>query len=141
MYLRSTMAREWIVELDDWPLVVLHLDGAPDTPRLESFEEALDAVLTREARCGVVLDMTGAAPDAGRRRRTAMVVDQRRAAIERWVVAGALIVPSAFHRGVLTAMRWIFTAPLAIPWESFGTPEPARAFIRGQLAREARTAL
>ncbi|MCB9597027.1 MAG: hypothetical protein H6719_30165 [Sandaracinaceae bacterium] len=135
------MSRRWEADFDEWPVAGVRLQGAGSSAApFESFTDAVDAILRREERCAIVLDLTGASPDANRRRLTAAALDARHEPLERWVVAGALVVPSPVHRGILTAVQWLNPRPLRVAWETFGTPADARAWARTQLRDAARDA-
>ncbi|MCC6216410.1 MAG: hypothetical protein IT376_16230 [Polyangiaceae bacterium] len=108
-----------------------HAAAAPD---LESWFACLDELLRRATGANVVvLDLTGARPDAGRRRRVFdWAVANRKAYLER-IRAAAIVAPSPLLRGVLTAARWFL--PMTIRHEIFDHVDPALAWAREEWRR------
>jgi hypothetical protein len=125
---------EWRLEASGWPLAELRLHPSDDDHgRLDTFLVSVEGLLSRPGPCVVVLDLSGAEPDAHRRQRLAELVARDRARIDRVVHAAAVVVPSAFHRGILTAVKWLNARPLALEWQPFATYGEARAWAEGRL--------
>jgi len=109
------------------PLVLIRLPpGTKDPPDLPALIADLDALLARRERIVIAMDLTGAAPDAGRRKATVDWLKKNQAALERYVVAFALVAPSAFHRGLFVATQWFVKMPN--PVEVFGDLSSALAW-------------
>jgi hypothetical protein len=117
----------------------LRLDdrSGQDVPELGSWYEAMEE-LHRRGSGGVLvlLDLTGARPDAGRRRQVFEWAAANRHRFASIVRGGAIVAPSPFLRGVLTAARWFL--PMALPHEIFDAYEPALAWLRARAADQAR---
>jgi hypothetical protein len=54
----------------------------------------------------VVYDLTGSRPDAQRRRLVINWLKQNHERLTRYVLASAIVAPTAFHRGILVATFW-----------------------------------
>jgi len=121
------------VEESERPLVVLRLDDPSDegAPDFASFLAGLDriAALSRETRVRIVLDLTGAKPDADRRRRFAEWLRTQGPDIRPHVDAFAIVAPSAMLRGTITAMRWFFPERM-LHSETFDRRDRAVAWAR-----------
>lgn len=129
---------EWYADVGRWPLAVIRLHGAEldPEPEFETFAQAIDVCLDRRESCVIVMNLTGAKPDASRRRRVAELMDSRRELVQTYVDAAALVVPSALQRGVLTAVRWLNPHPYDLDWDTFSTEGAAVRWLeRRNLAR------
>ena len=117
-----------VVALDDARAI-----GAPDA---ESFFLGLERVkvLSSKSPCYVVLDLTGAAPDAQRRQRLVTWLRSHGSTLRAQVVAIAIVAPSTFLRGALTAVRWFMTDRVMVS-EVFETRLEALRWIELQQRR------
>ena len=92
-------------------MLVVHLDDPSGrvAPDFESLFTALARVrqLALAGSLDLVLDLTGARPDAERRRRLAEWLKVDAMPIRHRIRAFAIVAPSAFLRGSITAMRWL----------------------------------
>jgi hypothetical protein len=118
------------------PLVVLHLDDAsgieaPDFDTMLASLGQLKALAVRE-KLYVVLDLTGSRPDAQRRQRLVDWLRKDGLALRPRIEAFAVVAPSAFLRGALTAVRWFFPERLRSS-EVFETRAAALDWIEPKL--------
>jgi len=101
----------WVIDESRLPLLIVHLDDP--SGRVAPDFESLYAVLARvkvvaQARTiYVILDLTGAQPDAERRRRLAEWLRVDAVPIRPRVAALAVVAPSPFLRGTITAISWL----------------------------------
>ena len=113
-------------------MVVVHLDD-PSGRVVPDFE-SLFTVRARVKQLALggpldlVLDLTGARPDAERRRRLAEWLQVDAVPIRHRIRAFAIVAPSAFLRGSITAMRWFFPERM-LHSEVFDTRAAALAWI------------
>jgi hypothetical protein len=102
----------WVLDESRPPVVVLRLDdpSGREAPDFESMLTAMGQLRTLHPgrRLYVVLDLTGARPDAQRRQRLVDWLKREGATVRPRVAAFAIVAPSAFLRGALTAVRWFF---------------------------------
>jgi hypothetical protein len=126
----------WRADTSRHPLIVLRLVGADGVqqPDFESLIRIADGLIEKRERVVVVYDLTGSKPDAQRRQLLVTWLRENMANLSPWVVASAIMAPTAFHRGVLVATFW-FIKPKT-PVEVFGQlPEAIDwAIAQGQLA-------
>ena len=125
---------DWEADLGDWPIATIQVVGGEHLghPTFDAFAAAVSTVLDRGERCAIVLDATGARPSAQTRRAVATLMQERRSEIERHVGAGALVLPNAFYRGILTAVRWLNPRPLQVPWDVFANRADARRWVHAR---------
>jgi len=130
------MARQWEADLKRWPVAIIALHGPDDgtQPSYESFVAACEACLARRARHGVVLDLTGAAPDARRRKAIIDWGKQHLAHMTRFNVGVAIVASSAPVRGIITAARWVVDPPF--PFSVFATRAEATTWVEDRLRAE-----
>lgn len=123
----------WRVTWLDGPIAVFSLDRkktgvAPDFESLLSiFEDSLE----QERPGGVVLDLEGAQPDAKKRMRLAQWIEQEKHRLSHFVRCAAVVVPSAFERGVFTAVLWLIKNP--IPTHAFESKAEALSWVQSFL--------
>jgi hypothetical protein len=124
------MAPRWVLDESLRPLLQVRLDdqSGREPPELESLLSALGGVIAlgREDTVQLMLDLTGASPDAERRRR---VADWLRR--DAWNSAFAVVAPNPFLRGTMTAMRWFFPKRM-LHSETFDSAESAIAWLRSR---------
>lgn len=126
------MTPRWVLDESRRPLLVVHLDdtSGASMPDLDSLIRALARIveLGREGEIQLVLDLTGAAPDADRRRRVAEWLKREASEVREHITAFAIVAPSAMLRGTITAIRWFFPDRV-MRGETFDTRERALAWI------------
>jgi hypothetical protein len=122
----------WVLDVSRRPLVLLHLDDTSgvDAPDFESLLASLGQLraLARREKLFVVLDLTGSRPDAQRRQRLVEWLRSEGLALRPRIEAFAIVAPSAFLRGALTAVRWFFPERLVVS-EVFHTRAAALDWI------------
>lgn len=103
---------------------------------MDSFFDALERVksLSAKARCYVVLDLTGAAPDAQRRQRLVAWLREHGSTVRAQVAAIAFVAPTTFQRGALTAVRW-FVPDRVMVSEVFETRRDALQWVEDKKRR------
>ena len=112
-------APRWIVDTSAMPVVVLRLPaGAKETSDLSALFSDFGAVLERRERFVLIIDLSQTNPDAARRKRIIEWIQAHIDAVRRYVVANALVAPTAFHRGIIVAATWFVKSD--IPVEVFG---------------------
>src|SRR5579863_4640067 len=99
---------QWRADTGRYPLVIVHLvdGGGQQQPDADSLVRIVEGFIEKRERVVVVYDLTDSRPDAQRRK---LLVDWLRNNVEdlaRYVLASAIVAPTAFHRGVLVAMFW-----------------------------------
>lgn len=126
------MAPSWVLDESKRPLLVVHLDVATSgtAPDLDSLLRALSRVvaLARQGPIQLLLDLTGASPDADRRRRVAAWLKGEASEVRDRITAFAIVAPSPLLRGTITAIRWFFPDRM-MRSETFDTRERALAWI------------
>ncbi len=126
------MPPRWVLDESKRPLVLVHLDDATGSapPDLDSLLRALSRVveLARETPIQLLLDLTGASPDADRRRRVAEWLQGDASQVRDRIIAFAIVAPSAMLRGTITAIRWFFPDRM-MRSETFETRERALTWI------------
>jgi hypothetical protein len=110
----------------------VHLDVATSgvAPDLASLLHALSRVveLARASPVQMLLDRTGASPDAERRSRVAEWLKGDALEVRDRITAFAIVAPSPLLRGTITAIRWFFPERM-LRSETFDTRERALAWI------------
>jgi hypothetical protein len=103
----------WRADTSRYPLIVVHLVGADaiQQPDVESILTIVNGVIDKRERVVVVYDLTGSKPDARRRQMLVSWLRQNGSTLSRFVMASAIVAPTAFHRGLLVATFW-FVNPL-----------------------------
>ncbi len=127
----------WVLDESRRPLVVAHIDDVSSkvAPDFESLLQVLDRlkVLARETPCYVVIDLTGAQPDARKRQRFVSWIRKDGLEIRERMGAIAVVAPSTMLRGAFTAIQWFVpervdrtevfeNRPAAIAWASAQMP-------------------
>lgn len=129
---------KWVLDESRVPLLIVHLDDpsgrvAPDFETLFTVLARLKTIAgTRTVY--VIMDLTGAQPDAERRRRLADWMKVDAVPIRQRVAAFAVVAPSAFLRGTLTAIRWFFPERM-LHSETFDTRAAALRWIEGEMTK------
>lgn len=121
---------DWKLDWSRRPIVLIYLDvrpGEDEAPNMESFMSAGRALLDSPVKLAVVLDLTGARPDAARRQKLIEWMSVNGDALRSVVSRAALVAPSAFLRGAFTAVSWFL--PRKVPHEIFATRAEALAWI------------
>jgi hypothetical protein len=133
--LHPVPAPHWIADRSRAPVVVLRVvgGGGRERPDFESFLLAAEQLLARAERVVIVQDLTHANPDAQRRKRLVEWTRANLGGLQRYMVAYAVVAPTAFHRGLIVATRW-FIQPTQ-PFEVFATLDEALVWARS-LAKE-----
>jgi hypothetical protein len=126
----------WHADTSRSPLIFVHLVGADGVqqPDVESLIRIVDGLMARRQRVVVVYDLTDSKPDAQRRQLLVTWLRENNEKLSRYVVASAVVAPTAFHRGILVATFW-FIKP-KMPVEVFGDRAAATnwAIAQGQSA-------
>jgi hypothetical protein len=126
----------WRADISRYPLIIVHLVGADgiQQPDAESLIRIVDGLIEKRERVVVVYDLTGSMPDAQRRQRLVIWLRENKENLSRYVVASAIVAPTAFHRGILVATFW-FIKPTT-PVEVFGDRPAAMlwAIAQGRIA-------
>jgi hypothetical protein len=131
----ASMAPRWVLDESGRPLLVIRLDdqSGREPPDFESLLAALGRAiaLAREETIQLLLDLTGASPNAERRRRLADWLRRDAWEVRDRVSAFAVVAPNPFLRGTITAMRWFFPEKMLYT-ETFDSAESAIAWIRSR---------
>lgn len=126
----------WHADTTRSPLIIVHLVGADGVqqPDVESLIGIVDGLIERRERVVVVYDLTDSRPDAQRRQLLVTWLRENNEKLSRYVVASAIVAPTALHRGILVATFW-FIEPKT-PVEVFGHRPAAMhwAIAQGQSA-------
>lgn len=134
------MPPKWVLDDSVKPVLVIALDdpSGREPPDLASLMSVLERVivLTETQRIRLVMDLTGASPDAERRRRMVTFLRERMWGARERIDAFAIVAPSPLLRGAITAMRWFFPERM-LHSETFDAREPALRWIRAVAARGA----
>lgn len=129
------MVPRWVIDESRSPLLVIRLDdqSGREAPDFETILAALGRAITlaRKHPIQLVLDLTGASPNAERRRRLADWLRNDAWAVRERVTAFAVVAPNPFLRGTITAMRWFFPERM-LRSETFDTAESAIKWIRSR---------
>jgi hypothetical protein len=122
----------WRADTRRYPLIIVHLVGADgiQQPDAESLIRIVDGLIEKRERVVVVYDLTGSMPDAQRRQRLVAWLRENLEKLSRYVVASAIVAPTAFHRGILVATFW-FIKPTT-PVEVFGDRATAVQWVIAQ---------
>jgi|SRR5580693_2736035 hypothetical protein len=110
----------WRADTKRYPLIVVHLVGADgiQQPDVESLIRIVDGLIEKRDRVVVVYDLTDSRPDAQRRQLLVTWLRENMEKVSRYVVASAIVAPTAFHRGILVATLWF--VHIKTPMEVFG---------------------
>jgi hypothetical protein len=126
----------WHADTSRYPLIFVHLVGADGVqqPDVESLIRIVEGLVEKRERVVVVYDITDSRPDAQRRQLLVTWLRENNEKLSRYVVASAIVAPTAFHRGILVATFW-FIKPKA-PVEVFSHRPAAMhwAITQGQSA-------
>ncbi|MGO9837547.1 MAG: hypothetical protein ACLP1X_25430 [Polyangiaceae bacterium] len=122
----------WCADTSRYPLIVVHLVGADGVqqPDAESLIRIVNGLIERRERVAVVYDLTDSKPDAQRRQLLVTWLRENLDQMSRYVVASAVVAPTAFHRGIIVATFW-FVNPKT-PVEVFGTRPAAMRWATAQ---------
>jgi hypothetical protein len=115
-----------------WPIVVAEWHGSMTDDELTRALAALDGLLARRQRFGLLLDARGAAglsPEARGRLVTHM---KENAAVTAKYLVQAGVIDSVLHRTLFYAVNLLFPNPF--PAKLFSQPESARAWLAQKLA-------
>jgi hypothetical protein len=98
----------WIADTSRHPLIVVHRVGADGTQQADhkSLIRIVEGLIVKRERVVVVYDLTGARPDAQRRQLLMTWLRANSEKLSRYVIASAIVAPTAFHRGILVATLW-----------------------------------
>jgi hypothetical protein len=98
----------WRADTSRYPLIFVHLFGADGVqqPDVESLIRIVDGLMEKRERVVVVYDITDSQPDAQRRQLLVTWLRENNEKLSRYVVASAIVAPTAFHRGILVATFW-----------------------------------
>jgi hypothetical protein len=98
----------WHADTSRYPLIFVHLVGADGVrqPDVESLIRIVDGLMEKRERVVVVYDITDSRPDAQRRQLLVTWLREKNEKLSRYVVASAIVAPTAFHRGILVATFW-----------------------------------
>jgi hypothetical protein len=98
----------WHADTSRSPLILVHLVGADGVqqPDVESLIRIVDGLIEKRERVVVVYDITDSRPDAQRRQLLVAWLRENNEKLSRYVVASAIVAPTAFHRGLLVATFW-----------------------------------
>jgi len=98
----------WHADTSRYPLIFVHLVGADGVrqPDVESLIRIVDGLMEKRERVVVVYDITDSRPDAQRRQLLVTWLRENNEKLSRYVVASAIVAPTAFHRGILVATFW-----------------------------------
>ncbi len=104
----------WQADTSRHPLIVVHLVGGDgiQQPDPQSLIRIVEGLIEKGERVVVVYDLTGAKPDAQRRRLLVTWLRNNREKLSRCAIASAIVARTAFHHGVLVAAFW-FVKPRA----------------------------
>jgi hypothetical protein len=98
----------WTAKTSAYPVIVVHLvdgDGGQQS-HPEGFVRVIEGILEKREPVVVVYDLTDSRPDAQRRRRVVTWLRQNHERLTRYIIASAIVAPTAFHRGILVAVFW-----------------------------------
>lgn len=128
----------WVLDETRRPLVIVHLDDptAKEAPDFESLLAAFARVkaLAEIAPCYVVVDLTGARPDARRRQRLVEWLKSEGLAVRDRLGAFGVVAPSTLLRGAFTAVQWFFLEGDRVKrTEVFADRATAIAWARAQM--------
>lgn len=119
------------------PIYVVSFEGLPNDAEFETYLKRLGTITERPNLKALVFDasLAGATPPSQRKRMAAWMKEYD-ALIRERTVGCAFVLPSAFQRGILTAILWL--QPMACPHAIVGTLDEALHWTNGMLAlREA----
>jgi hypothetical protein len=125
----------WQADTSHFPLIVVHLVGAGGAQQAgpESFIQVVQGLIEKRERIVIVYDLTHSKPDAHRRQLVVSWLRKNRANLSCYVIASAIVAPTAFHRGVLVAIFW-FIKP-RMPVQIFDDRDAAMRWATAQLQR------
>lgn len=125
------------VDESRWPLAIFESPGARHPAEIDqdSFYTELDRLLARGERFATLHDLTGTRPDAKRRRRFTDWTTQNEAILRSRLAAHAVVVDSAFLRGIITAVLWMTTPPC--PMRVFDDRLEAERWLLAELGARA----
>jgi hypothetical protein len=101
------------VSTEAWPLVIVRMPDKLDDPAIDSMLKGLDAVVALRTKFSILIDSRKLRhlPDARARARLGEYMKDRSFAEAAYNCGNAIIISSAWSRGVLTAINW-FRPPL-----------------------------
>jgi len=101
------------VDESRWPLAIFESPGARQPAEIDadSFYTELERLLAKGERFATLHDLRGTRPDAKRRRRFTDWTAANEAKLKTGLAAHAVVVDSAFLRGIITAVLWMTTPP------------------------------
>ena len=122
----------WLADISGHPLIIVHLVGADGVqqPDVESLIRIVNGLIEKRERVVVVYDLTDATPDAQRRKLLVTWLRGNMENMSRYVVASAIVAPTALQRGVLVSTFW-FIKPKT-PVEVFGDRPAAMHWATAQ---------
>jgi hypothetical protein len=131
----------WRADISRHPVIIVHLVGADgiQLPDVESLIRIVDGFIAKRERVAVVYDLTGSKPDAQRRQLLVTWLRENADKLSRYVIASAVVAPTAFHHGILVATLW-FVKPKA-PLMVFGDRPAAMHWAIAQAQRDGLTGL
>lgn len=120
------------IDESQWPLVRIRYDTSPSIEELDAHHARMDKMYEREGWRAVLIEVaTGVSLNAPMRRRQAEWLARQRAVMASKCAGLAFVLPSALHRGMLTAVLWI--QPLPAPHCVVSTVEEAETWCRERL--------
>jgi hypothetical protein len=126
------------IEVDEsrWPMLIIRWpSGSVTDADVEDFLTRSATHLTRGQRYASLHDGVRASGlDGKQRQRMSEYTDEHREALSRWMVAAAIVSPSAVVRGVVTAINWL--SPPPFPQRQFAMRSEAEAWIQGMLSAD-----
>ena len=114
----------WHADTSRYPLIFVHLVGADGVrqPDVESLIRIVDGLMEKRERVVVVYDITDSRPDAQRRQLLVTWLRENNEKLSRYVVASAIVAPTAFHRGILVPL--FGSSSRKRRWRSLATARP-----------------
>jgi hypothetical protein len=126
-----------VFDESEWPLLKFAMPAEMSSADRDAYHEGLRGYWSRGTPFCVLADMRGlASHSAYERRRTGAILREEMPDIRKSLVAVAVILDSAVHRGMLSALLWIVGVPM--PIDSFSSVESGRAWLASQMPIVAR---
>jgi hypothetical protein len=125
------------IEVDEsrWPMVVIRWPATVTDADVEDFLARSMAQLERRQRYASLHDGVRASGlDSKQRARMSEHTNTHRDALGQWMVAAAIVSPSAVVRGIVTAINWL--SPPPFPQRQFAMRSQAEAWIQGMLSAD-----